>query len=131
MKRFRSKLVARLPNDSAERKGIPITTGVLDYFPDAIVDVAELSKFGNDKHNPGEALQWAREKSNDHADCIGRHLIDRGTRDGDGIRHSTQMVWRALALLQVEIEDERKLSISRSSTLPAKPKRQVKRKSRR
>lgn len=92
---------------SAERKQTPIATGVLDYFPDALAAVAQLSKWGNDKHNPGEPLHWAREKSTDHADCIARHLIGRGTRDGDGQRHSASLAWRALALLQLEIEAER------------------------
>jgi len=95
-----------LPEDSYTRKNIPITTGVLDYFPLAIAAVAELSKQGNDKHNPGEPLHWARGKSTDHADCIPRHLIDRGRFAKDGTRHSASLAWRALALLQEELEAE-------------------------
>lgn len=93
--------------DSKARKNIPITTGVLDYFPDAICAVAELSRVGNEQHNPGQPLHWAREKSTDHADCIARHLLDRGTLDVDGVRHSAKVAWRALAMLQVEIEAAR------------------------
>ena len=96
----------RLPTDAQERKGIPITTGVLDYFPLAIAEVAKCSKAGNDQHNPGQPLHWARGKSTDHADCIPRHLIDRGAFDTDGIRHSAKLAWRALALLQIELENE-------------------------
>lgn len=95
-----------LPTDPQERKGIPITTGVLDYFPLAIAEVAKCSKAGNDQHNPGQPLHWAKGKSTDHADCIPRHLIDRGTFDTDGIRHSAKLAWRALALLQIELENE-------------------------
>jgi hypothetical protein len=36
-----------------------------------------------------------------------RHFLQRGTVDTDGTRHSAKMVWRALALLQKEIEGER------------------------
>lgn len=98
-----------LPTDPKARKALPITTGVLDYFPDALAAVAACSKAGNDQHNPGQPLHWAREKSTDHADCIARHLIERGTIDAaDGIRHSAKLAWRALALLQVEIENERR-----------------------
>lgn len=96
-----------LPDDAKERKGFPVTTGVLDYFPDAIAAVAACSKAGNDQHNPGQPLHWDRSKSTDHADCIGRHLIQRGTVDSDGIRHSAKLAWRALALLQTEIETEK------------------------
>jgi hypothetical protein len=93
-----------LTPDPVARKGIPITTGVLDYFPLAIAEVAKCSKAGNDQHNPGQPLHWDKTKSMDHADCIPRHLIDRGTFDTDGIRHSAKLAWRALALLQIELE---------------------------
>ena len=93
-----------LPTEAAARKGLPVVTGVLDYFPDALAAVAACSKAGNDQHNPGQPLHWSRGKSTDHADCIGRHLIERGTVDSDGIRHSAKLAWRALALLQLEVE---------------------------
>lgn len=97
-----------LPTNPEVRKALPITTGVLDYFPDAIAEVAYCSKVGNDQHNPGQPLHWSKGKSMDHADCIVRHLIDRGAVDSDGVRHSAKVAWRALALLQTEIEEERK-----------------------
>jgi len=96
----------KLATDARERKKLPITTGVLDYFPDAIAEVAHCSKVGNDQHNPGEPLHWAKEKSIDHADALARHLIERGTLDTDGVRHSAKVAWRALALLQNEIDSE-------------------------
>jgi dATP/dGTP diphosphohydrolase len=95
-----------LPAEAGDRKAVPIITGVLDYFPAAIAEVAKISKMGNDQHNPGQRLHWARGKSTDHVDCIGRHLMQRGTRDSDGARHSAKMAWRALALLQEELEGE-------------------------
>ncbi len=91
--------------DPLERKDIPLARGMLDYFPAALCAVAGLSKVGNDKHNPGEDLHWARGKSTDHADCIMRHLIDRGSLDPeDRITHTAKVAWRALALLQEELE---------------------------
>ena len=94
------------PLTAAERKEHPVTSGVLDYFPDAIVEIAHVSYLGNEQHNPGQPLHWSREKSGDHADCVARHLLDRGKRDSDGCRHTAKMAWRALALLQLEIEAE-------------------------
>jgi hypothetical protein len=95
-----------LPTDSAARKEIPMVRGLLDYFPSALAAVAAVSKKGNDQHNPGEPMHHARGKSMDHADCIVRHLVDRGTVDTDGVRHSAKVAWRALALLQEELERE-------------------------
>ena len=97
-------LFSALTTDSSARKDIPLATGVLDYFPAALVAIAELSRVGNDKHNPGQPLHWARAKSSDHADCIMRHLAERGTIDTDGLSHSVKVAWRALALLQEELE---------------------------
>ena len=96
-----------LPIDAAERKCIPITSGVLDYFPLAIAEVAKASYAGNQQHHEGSALHWDKSKSTDHPDCIARHLIDRGKYDSDGIRHSAKLAWRALALLQIELENEK------------------------
>jgi hypothetical protein len=96
-----------LPTDAAARKGFPIATGVLDYFPDALLAVAEVSRIGNDQHNPGQPLHWARGKSQDESDTLIRHFLERGTRDKDGARHSAKLAWRALSQLQKEIEAER------------------------
>src|SRR5690606_41048131 len=93
-----------LPTDPAARKAVPLATGVLDYFPDALIAVAECSRAGNDQHNPGKPLHWDRSKSGDEADALVRHLMDRGTIDTDGIRHSAKDACRALALLQKELE---------------------------
>jgi hypothetical protein len=86
------------------RKSAPVYSGVLRYFPLALAAVAHCSKVGNDQHNPGQPLHWAREKSTDEGDALVRHLLEAGTRDVDGIRHATKVAWRALALLQKEIE---------------------------
>jgi len=109
---------ATLPTDATVRKNIPLASGCLYYFPAALADVARLSKIGNDQHNPGEPLYHARGKSTDHADTILRHLLDAGTIDTDGVRHSTKVAWRALALLQEELEREEGAPLARNARLP-------------
>ncbi|MDE2472076.1 MAG: hypothetical protein KGL35_25945 [Bradyrhizobium sp.] len=98
---------ATLPTDSSARKAIPLASGCLDYFPDALAAVAAVSSAGNRQHHPDKPLHWDRSKSRDHADALLRHLIERGTVDGDGHAHSAKVAWRALALLQEEIEASR------------------------
>lgn len=95
-----------LPTNAPERKAVPICTGVLDYFPDALAEVARVSRTGNDQHNPGQPLHWDKSKSADEADALLRHLAERGKRDLDGMRHSAKVSWRSLALLQRELEAE-------------------------
>ena len=101
-----------LPTDSNERKGYPLLRGFLRYFPAAIAGVANISKIGNDKHNPGEELHHARGKSMDHGDCVVRHLMDvqdliAAMERGDSsvapetvLLEVNQLVWRAMALSQ-------------------------------
>lgn len=100
--------------NSNDRKNRPVFSGVLQYFPDAIMEISHHSKKGNDKHNPGQPLHWAKEKSKDHADCIARHLIDIGP-SWDALDEETQsyhasaLAWRALALLQTVLERNKDL----------------------
>lgn len=102
-----------LPTDSAERKNYPILSGCLKYFPAALAGVANVSKRGNDKHNPGQDLHHARAKSMDHGDCVLRHLMDtedllisfernENTATPEQILlEADQMAWRALAYTQM------------------------------
>lgn len=87
-----------------ERKQTPIFSGVLRYFPDAIIEVAKCSVAGNNQHHKDKPLHWDRSKSGDELDALTRHLMDAGKIDTDGIRHSAKIAWRALANLQKEIE---------------------------
>jgi len=99
---------AQQKSKAQERKDTPVFSGVLAYFPDAIKAVSRASKAGNDQHNPNSPLHWDRSKSGDELDALTRHLLEAGTIDDDGIRHSTKVCWRALANLQKEIENSLK-----------------------
>lgn len=87
-----------------KRKEYPLATGCFDYFPDALMEIAHVSLMGNQQHHSGKPLHWDRSKSTDEADAALRHFKDRGTFDTDGVRHTAKFAWRALALLQKEIE---------------------------
>jgi hypothetical protein len=95
-----------LPTDAKERKDIPIYSGFICYFPDAIAEVAKVSKRGNDQHNPGKPLHWDRSKSSDELDALARHLID-GTFEQpleEKIEEAAARTWRSLAHLQKLVE---------------------------
>lgn len=100
------------PQASAARKRMPLFDGCMMYFPDALLAVSAFSLKANDKHNPGEPLHWSKHKSTDHANCVGRHLVDMGP-DWDAIdpefgeMHAVALAWRSLAVLQIVIEAKR------------------------
>ena len=104
---FAAQKQATEPVASAARKQYPVASGVLSYFPLALLAVAHVSYIGNEQHHPGQPLHWDRSKSSDEADALMRHFLQRGTLDTDGMRHSAKVAWRALALLQKELEAER------------------------
>lgn len=106
--------ITTLPLDSTARKEYPIYRGLLKYFPAALAEVAHVSKIGNDKHRPGQEMGHTRAKSNDHADCILRHLIDLSEDygkgigvDENGVPQAAYIAWRALALCQIWLEEKR------------------------
>ena len=93
-----------LPTDAVARKRTPIYSGFLKYFPRACAEVARVSQAGNDQHNPGKPLHWDRSKSGDELDALSRHLLEAGTFDADGQRHSAKLAWRSMANLEKEME---------------------------
>ena len=96
-----------------ERKDIPVFTGFMNYFPDAIREVAKASRIANEQHNPNTPVHWDRSKSGDELDALSRHLLECGTMDDDGILHSTKTAWRAMANLQKELESRGEALLSK------------------
>jgi hypothetical protein len=105
-----------LPTDAKERKDIPIFSGFISYFPDAIIEVTKVSKRGNDQHNPGKPLHWDRSKSRDELDALTRHLVD-STRPGisvdEKIADAAARTWRSLADLQKLCEARQILGVDK------------------
>lgn len=107
-----------LPDEQEKRNEFPMAEGLLDYFPNALAEVARLSYAATQQHHPDKPMHWDRSKSRDHRNKIMRHLIDTGKFDDKGQRHSTMVAWRALALLQEELEEQEGYPVSRASRVP-------------
>lgn len=100
-----------LPTEDAERKRLQMWTFLIEYFPDTFLAVLEVALKGNEQHNPGQPLHWAREKSTDQLNTAFRHLWDHGRgviKDKDGAYHLAKAIWRLSAELQLLIEKDRK-----------------------
>ena len=99
-----------LPTTDQERKALPLWTFLMEYFPDALLAMADVAIEGNKQHNPGQPLHWAREKSTDQMNTAFRHMWDYGrgvVKDVDGQYHLAKAIWRLSAELQLLIERER------------------------
>lgn len=100
-----------LPTEDKARKRLQLWTFMFEYFPDAWLAVVEVAIKGNEQHNPGEPLHWAREKSTDQMNTAFRHQWDYGRgikKDTDGQWHLAKAIWRLSAQLQLDIEEERR-----------------------
>lgn len=94
-----------MKKETINRKDMPIFSGVLKYFPNALLEISKVSKAGSEQHNPGKPLHWDKTKSIGTGDELIRHLLDSGKFDTDGIRHTAKCAWRALELLERELTD--------------------------
>lgn len=100
--------------NAKSRKERPLFSGVLKYFPDALMEVAYASFVGNKQHLEGKPLQWDRTKSMDQMEACMRHITDHAKgeiKDTDGAYHLAKACWRLCAHLQIMIEDEKQNEI--------------------
>lgn len=99
-----------LPTDYDARKRLQMFTYLMEYFPSAFLAEVEVAVAGNEQHNKGQPLHWAREKSTDQMNTALRHMFDYGSgvkKDIDGQYHLAKAIWRLKAQLQLDIEAER------------------------
>jgi hypothetical protein len=131
--RNKMKIPLSLGRDHAARKALPIMR-VLGYFTAAIAGLTRHAVRGNAQHNPGEPLHWARGKSMDHAECVGRHSFDMMDLHAWLERNPTHperdavlaeleqeydaRLWRAAADSQEFYEKYRGAPVSPSSRMP-------------
>lgn len=89
----------------------PIVRGVINYFPNAIRQVALVSEYGARKYDWNG---WADVPNGEqrYADAIGRHLVDAATEPydtdpekGSDLPHLAQVAWNALATLELALRN--------------------------
>ncbi len=101
--------VAILPEAADLRKRHPLYSGVIKYFPRALLEVAHVSVVGGEQHAPGQPLHWVQGKSMDHLDCVMRHLAEHSAgieKDTDGLLQLAKTAWRVLAELETVLKEK-------------------------
>lgn len=99
-----------LPTDDKARKRFEMWKYLTEYFPDSFMAEVEVAIRGNEQHNLGQDLHWAREKSTKHLECAFHHMWDHKAgiaKDLDGQYHLAKAIWRLKAELQLVIEAEK------------------------
>lgn len=119
--------------DYATRKMIKVFDGAVMYFPKALAAVSIVSVAGNEQHNPGEALHWARGKSMDQFNTALRHMMEHKSGmifdttlpervmkllGNLKVRILAYAAWRVLAALELSIEETGGLTGDEKEYLP-------------
>ena len=86
----------RIGSNSEQRKRVPIYTGFIKYFPDAIIEVTKQSTRGMLQH---DTPTWNKDVSTDELDALMRHMIEEDW---------AAVAWRAMANLQRQCDEENK-----------------------
>lgn len=99
--------MSRILPDDDKRGQYPLYSGLMAFFPAALLAVSKWSHDGGAKHRGDNPLRWVREVSTDHEDKIMRHLLDARVLDKNGFpADAAALAWRALALLQTILEEQ-------------------------
>lgn len=89
----------------------PLVMGVINYFPRALLAVAEVSTYGAKKYDLSLSdKNWMRVPNGfqRYSDATGRHLtMDAiGAYDEEsGLLHAQMLAWNALARLELLLQD--------------------------
>lgn len=104
---------AKEPGSKLDAGKAPIMTGVLHYFPRAIIEVAMLSQHGADKYS-WKGWEKVPDGANRYGNALCRHIVDeaiQGTYDlawdaqGKAVLHATADAWNALARLELLLRE--------------------------
>ena len=92
--------------------GKPLAGCILEYFPRALLAVADVSTFGANKYARASWLTVPNAHTR-YSDAKMRHAIAKHIEDNDqdsGLLHAAHEAWNALAVLELELrkKDEEK-----------------------
>lgn len=89
----------------------PLVSGVINYFPRALLAVADVSAYGVDKYSvPYSVKSWAKVPNGfeRYTNAMGRHLAYEAIDPIDhesGLLHAQMAAWNALARLELLCHD--------------------------
>jgi len=107
---------------------LPLWEGLLQYFPQALEQVAHVSGGGKDKYGHWGGWRAVPNAVERYSGAMARHVVDAAKgftfSDDPALRPKTrvlaQVAWNALAVLQLQLDEEARLGLDLSPPMPDK-----------
>lgn len=95
------------PGAKLDAGKVPILQGALEYFPNALREVAQVSYKGSLKYT-WKGWMDVPDGINRYGNALARHLLATDLYDEDtGCLHSAQVAWNALARLELILREQK------------------------
>lgn len=89
-----------------------VIKGFIEYFPNAIAEVARVSEFGAIKYDWGN-WKFVNNGVNRYTEALGRHLLASEETDPESaLLHAAHIAWNAMARLELILKEKNNDSIS-------------------
>jgi hypothetical protein len=100
------------PGAKLDQGKVPVFQGILDYFPRALMAVAEVSAFGASKY-AWKGWQDVPDGMQRYKNASARHMLYRAMGDevdpDSGLLHECHEVWNHLAALELRLREKDKI----------------------
>ncbi|SRR5258708_37439077 len=94
------------PGAKLDAGKVPILQGALEYFPNALREVAQVSYVGAKKYT-WKGWETVPDGINRYGNALARHLLATELYDVDtGCLHAAQVAWNALARLELILREQ-------------------------
>lgn len=94
------------PGAKLDAGKVPILQGALEYFPNALREVAQVSYVGAKKYT-WKGWESVPDGINRYGNALARHLLATELYDVDtGCLHAAQVAWNALARLELILREQ-------------------------
>lgn len=94
------------PGAKLDAGKVPILQGALEYFPNALREVAQVSYVGAQKYT-WKGWETVPDGINRYGNALARHLLATDMYDVDtGCLHAAQVAWNALARLELILREQ-------------------------
>lgn len=99
------------PGAKLDAGKVPILQGALEYFPNALREVAQVSYVGAKKYT-WKGWETVPDGINRYGNALARHLLATEMYDADtGMLHAAQVAWNALARLELILREQKVIQI--------------------